>query len=80
MMYGKKVKSQLPGFYYWILWKSYLEEKYIWKLFATVIYLWKLINTSQKEHLKKPIVISLYLDPDLLIAEPTILKLAQELK
>ena len=35
-VYIKKSKSHLPGLYYLVLWKSYLEEENTWELALAV--------------------------------------------
>ncbi len=73
-VYGKEANNQIPGFYYLVLWKGYLEEENTWEPSAAVKYLRKLINTFYKQHLKKSIAISLPLNFALPIAKPTIPK------
>ena len=52
----------MPGFYYLILWKDYLEEKNTWEPALVVIHLQKLISIFYKEYLEKLTVTSLPLD------------------
>ncbi len=74
MVYGKEAYNQMPGLYYFVLWKGYLEEESTKEPFSVGMHLWKLINTFHKEHLIKPIAISLLLDSTLPIARPTVPK------
>ena len=57
----------MPYFYYLILWKNYLEKENTWELVLAVMHFQKLINIFFKEHLKKLIVISPFLDSTLLM-------------
>ncbi len=66
--------NQMPGLYYLVLWKSYLEKKNTWKLLSAIIQLRKLISTFHKEHPEKPTATSLPLDSTPPMAKPTILK------
>ena len=62
----------LPGFYYLILWKSYLEKENIWKLVLAIQHLWKLVITFHKEHPEKPIATFPPIGSALPMARPTI--------
>ncbi len=75
VVYGQQANSnQIPGLYYLVLWNGYLEEENTWDPSSVVIHLRKLISTFYKEHPKKPIAISLPLDPAPPMARPTVLK------
>lgn len=59
-VYANKVaENQLPGFYYFISWKSYPEAENTKELASTVMYFYKIISTFQKNHPKNPIAIFL---------------------
>ncbi len=74
-VYGQQANSnQMPGLYYLVSWKGYLEEKNTWKPLSIVIHLRKLISTCHKKHPEKPTAISLPLDSAPLMARPTIPK------
>ena len=60
--------GQLPGLYYLVLWKGYLEEKNIWKLVSAIQHLQRLVNTYHKDNSEKPIAISAPIDMAPLIA------------
>ncbi len=64
----------MPGLYYLVLWKSYLEEENTWEYLSVVIYLQKLISTFYKKHPKKPIATFLLLDFALPMARPSVSK------
>ncbi len=38
LVYSKETNGQMPGLYYFILWKSYPEEKSTWELLAIVMH------------------------------------------
>ncbi len=75
-VYGQQTNSsnQILGFYYFVLWKSYLEEKNTWEPLSAVIHLQKLISTFYKEYLEKLIATSLSLDSILPMARPIVPK------
>ncbi len=59
-IYGQQVNNnQMPGLYYLVSWKGYLEEENISELLSVVIYLRKLIITFHKKYQEKPIATSL---------------------
>lgn len=62
-------KSQLPGLYYLISWKSYTKAKSIWEYVLAVMYLEKMISTFYKDYPNKPITISLLTDSTPLMAK-----------
>ncbi len=54
-VYGKESDSgHLPGLYYLVSWKGYLEEENTWKLALAVLYLRKLISTFYYDYPEKP--------------------------
>ncbi len=74
-IYGQQTNSnQMPGLYYLVLWKGYLEEENTWKPSLAVIHLRKLINTFYKEHPEKPTATSPSLNSVLPMVRPTIPK------
>ncbi len=73
-VYAQQANDQIPGLYYLVLWKSYLEEENTWEPSSAVIHLRKLISTFHKEHPEKPTVTSLPLDSAPPMASPTIPK------
>ncbi len=72
--YGQQANNQIPGLYYLVLWKGYLEEENTWKTSSAVIHLRKLISTFHKEHLEKPIATFPPLDFAPPMARPTVPK------
>lgn len=66
---SKVVESYLLKLYYLVFCKSYLENKSIQELISTIMYFWKIISTFYKNHLKKPKVMSPYLDSIPLMAK-----------
>ena len=48
--------SHLPGLYYLVFWKGYLEEENTWELALAVQHFRKLINLFYKDHPDKPTV------------------------
>lgn len=75
-VYVKAVKSQLLKVYYLVSWIDYLKDKSIWEPASAVLHLWKMVSSFHKGRLKKPIVVSLFLDSVFpmakLMAKPTI--------
>ena len=71
-VYAKEVDGYLPGLYYLVVWKGYLEEENTWKPFSAVMHLWKMVSTFYKNHPEKPTAMSTSLDSALPIAKPTI--------
>ncbi len=75
MVYGQHANNnQMPGPYYFVLYKGYLKKENIWEPLSAVIYLRKLVNTFYKKYLEKLTVIPLPLDSALPIARPTVPK------
>ena len=51
MVYARESESgYLPGLYYFVLWKVYLEEENIWEPTSAVQYFRKLIISCHKNH------------------------------
>ena len=71
-VYNKEAEGYLPGLYYLIFWKDYLEEKSTWKPSSIVMHFWKMISTFYKDHSKKLMAISLPLNSAPLMAKPSI--------
>lgn len=69
-VYAKEAIGQLPGLYYLISWKGYIEEKSTWKLASIVMYLYKMINTFHKNYLEKFIATLPSIDFALPMAKP----------
>ena len=57
-VYAKEAEGHLPGLYYLVSWKGYLEEKSTWESSSAVMHLRKMISTFHKYHPEKPTVIS----------------------
>ena len=54
-VYARESKlGNLPGLYYLMSWKGYLEEENTWKLASTVQHLRKLISLFYKDYSDKP--------------------------
>ena len=64
--------GNLPGFYYLVAWKGYLQEENTWKPFSAIKYLRYLIRLFHKDHSEKPTATFLPINFDLTIARPTI--------
>ncbi len=77
-VYGQQANDQIPGLYYLVSWKGYLEEKNTWESSSAVIHLRKLINTFHKEHPEKPTATSPLLDSAPPMVRPTIPKSQNE--
>lgn len=71
-VYNKELEDQLPGLYYLVFWEGYPEEENIWELASTIQNLRSLVITFYKEHLEKPITISLSRDSASSIARHTV--------
>ncbi len=74
VIYAKELDSghHLPGLYYLVSWKSYLEEKNTWEPATAVLHLCKIISTSYLDHSEKPTVTSLLIDSAPPIVRPTV--------
>ena len=64
--------GHLPGFYYLIAWKRYLEEENTWKPASVIQHLRKLINPFYKDHLDKLTATSPVIDIATPMARPTV--------
>ena len=71
-VYTKKADGHLPGLYYLVPWKGYLEEENIWEPSSAVMHLWKMVTTFHKDYPEKRTAISVPLDSVLPMAKPTI--------
>ena len=71
-VYAKEAERHLPGLYYLVSWKGYLEEKSTWEPFSTVMHLRKMISTFHKDHLEKPTATSPPLNSALPKAKPSV--------
>ena len=65
--------GHLPGLYYLISWKRYLEEENTWKSLLVVQYLRKLISSFYKNHPDKSTATSPAIDIASLMARPTVI-------
>ena len=72
-VYARESESNhLPGLYYLVLWKGYLEEKNTWELALAVQHLRKLISLFHKDHPNKPTATSPAIDTAPPTARPTV--------
>ena len=71
-IYGKETDKHLPGLYYLVAWKGYLEEKNTWNPFLAVMHFRKTVSIFHKDYPEKSTAISASLDFTLPIAKPTI--------
>ena len=72
-IYTKKLEiSQLPNFYYLIVWKGYFKRKNIWKPVLVIQHLKKLISSFHQDYPKKPIATFLLVNSVLLMAKPIV--------
>ena len=71
-VYARESKSgHLPGLYYLVSWKRYLEEENIWELASAVQHLRKFINLFHKNHSDKPTATSPAINTAPPMARPT---------
>ena len=71
-VYARESKSgHLPGLYYLVSWKGYLEEENTWEPASAVQHLRKLISSFHKDYPDKPTVTSPAIDIAPPIARPT---------
>ena len=71
-VYARESKGHLPGLYYLVSWKEYLEEENTWEPASAVQQLRKLISSFHKDYLDKPIATSEAIDTAPSMAKPTI--------
>ena len=72
-VYAKESESDhLPGLYYLVSWKDYLEEKNTWEPALGIQYLRKLISSFHKDHPNKPTATSEAIDTAPPMAKPTV--------
>lgn len=74
------VENQIPGLYYLVFWKNYLETNNIRESDSAIMLLCKMISTFHKDHIKKSIATSLYIDSTLPIAKLSIKMLVNTIK
>ncbi len=74
VVYAKESDNghHLPGLYYLVPWKGYLEEKNTWEPALAVLHLRKLISTFHRDHPEKPTATSPPIDSAPLIARLTV--------
>ena len=72
-VYARESKSgHLPGLYYLVSWKRYLEEENTWEPASAVQHLRKLISSFHKDHPDKPTATSPTIDTAPPMARPTV--------
>ena len=72
-VYARESESDhLPGIYYLVSWKRYLEEENTWEPASTVQHLRKLISSFHKDHPDKPIATSPAIDTTPPMARPIV--------
>ena len=71
-VYAKEAEGHLPGLYYLVSWKGYLEEESTWEPSSAVMHLRKMISTFHKDYLEKPTTTSLLLNSVPPMAKPSI--------
>ena len=71
-VYARESAGHLPGLYYLVSWKGYLEEENTWEPYSAVQHLRKLISSFHKDHPDKPTATSEAIDTAPPMARPTI--------
>ena len=71
-VYAKEAEAHLPGLYYLVSWKSYLEKKSTWEPSFAIIHFWKIISIFHKNYPEKPMATTPPLNSALLMAKPTV--------
>ena len=71
-VYAKEIEKHLPGLYYLVSWKNYLEKESIWEPSSSVMHLRKMISTFHKDHLEKPMTTFPLLNSDPPMAKPSV--------
>ncbi len=72
-VYAKESNNgQLPGLYYFVLWKGYPKEKNTWEPALAVLHLYKLISTFHRDHSEKPTATSPPIDSASPMAGPIV--------
>ncbi len=71
-VYARESEGHLPGLYYLVSWKGYLEEENTWEPASAVIHLRKLISNFHRDYPKKPTATSPPIDSVLQMARPTV--------
>ena len=77
VVYAKETKSHLPGLYYLVAWKGYLEEKSTWEPASVVQHFKKLISLFYKNHGEKPTATSAPSDSAPPMARPRVKPMAK---
>ena len=76
----RESKDHLPGLYYLIFWKKYLEEENTQEPASAILHLKKFISLFHKNHPDKPTAISKALDIASSMAKPTVRPIATKQK
>ena len=71
-VYARELMGYLPGLYYLVFWKDYLEKENTWKPASAVQHLRKLISLFYKNYSNKPTAISEAIDTVPPMAKPII--------